>query len=210
MTRSLTLPDFGEAPTDPGFGPAPAAMSQAQEGGQDVDQLDAYDNGYKSGWADCAAAEAEERKSVSADLGRNLKDAELTFDAARRDVLAALGPLFEDIASTVLPELAAAAIAPTVLAELTALAENQAEARIEIVAAPGDCASLQRLVEDQGFEVRVRPEPAFAEGQVTLQAGATRRDLDVTGAARRIAEAIVTLNRTEPPPSDQWTDKGAA
>lgn len=191
MTSRLILPDFraGSAQTDFEFGTAESTADQVST--EAVDALETYDAGYKCGWADCAAAEAEERSGVAADLAKNLAEAQLTYEAARRDVLAALGPFFEDVVSTLLPRLAAEAIAPTVLAELGALAENQTVSHIEIHAAPSACPSIERLGETEHLaNLVVRPEPAFAEGQVSIRVGNERRDLDMAGAAARIAEAI--------------------
>lgn len=210
MPRSLILQDFSSSLPDRGT-PGSAQLTVGAEPANEADALESYDAGYKSGWADCAAAEAEERHSVGAALAKNLSEAELTYDAARRDVLAALGPFFEDVAATLLPKLAAAALAPTVLAELGALAEAQTGAKIEVFAAPSACASLERLGEFQHLgNLTVRPEPAFADDQVSIRAGAEQRDLDMSGAADRIAEAISAFSRQASEPDLQPLSQGAA
>ncbi len=188
MTRKLSLQDFGS--TAHGLADLDGASAQSSVPMSEPDALEAYDSGYKNGWADCAAAEANERSSVAVDLAKNLAEARLTYDAARRDVLAALGPFFEEVSATLLPQMAAAAVAPNVLAELGSLADAQADARIVIVAAPNACASLERLIDETELDATVRAEPAYAEGQVSIRAGADRRDLDMAGAAARITEAI--------------------
>lgn len=211
MTRTLVLQDFTTAAPDLdfGFGTAPSISDPGLS--EDVDALESYDSGYKCGWADCAKAEMEERDAVGAELAKNLSDAQLTYEAARRDVLAALGPFFEDVVSTLLPKMAAEAVAPTVLAELGALAEGQTVSQIEIHAAPSACASLERLGETEHLpSLRVRPEPAFAEGQVSIRAGTEQRDLDMAGAAARIADAIVTFSSQSSPSDDLNLSQGAA
>ncbi len=196
MTRRLILQDF-TAPVSASddqvervHGSTVSTLADA-----DVDALEKFDAGYKSGWADCAVAEAEERRSVGADLAKAISEATLTLDTARRDVLAALGPFFDEVVATLLPAIAAKAVAPTVLAELSALAEGQTFAQAEILAAPSVCASLERIVELEGFAgITVRPEPAFAEGQVSIRAGSERRDLDMAAATERIAHTIDGFN----------------
>lgn len=211
MTRSLILQDFSSASATPGIG------QDVQQPLPDLpftdapDALESYDAGYKSGWADCAAAEAEEQRSVAVDLAKNLSEAKLTYEAARRDVLAALGPFFEDVAATLLPQIAAAALAPTVLAELGALADGQTVSTVEIHAAPSACAALERLGETEHLSgLVVRPEPAFAEGQVSIRVGAEQRDLDMAGAAARISEAIHNFSTRFTQINDQIASKGAA
>lgn len=213
MTRQLALQDFAaDAAADGDLEGAHPAQPSPQAAAAEADALEAYDSGYKNGWADCATAEAEERSSVAADLAQSLSEAKLTYEAARRDVLAALGPFFEDVTSILLPRLTAAAAAPTVLAELAALAELQTDAGIEILAAPSTCASLERLIEAEELEVTLKPETALAEGQVSIRAGAERRDLDMDGAAARITEAIAGFCRqsSETTVPETTLSKGAA
>ncbi len=195
MSRALALEDFASDKPD-AFPVSEPSRSETEASSPmpEIDMLEAYENAYKSGWADCASAEAEERRGISVDLARNLKEATLTYETARRDVLAALGPFFEDIVATLLPRLAAAAVLPSVLAELDALANGASRSGIELHAAPATCPSLERLAESEGIDgMVVRPEPAFAEGQVSLRLGAERRDIDLASAADRIADAIASF-----------------
>lgn len=211
MTRSLVLQDFSSAAPAPNLGFAAPQPESTLQPAEETDALESYDAGYKSGWADCATAEAEEKHSVSADLAKNLSEAHLTYEAARRDVLAALGPFFEDVAATLLPKMAAAAVVPTVLAELGAMAEGQTVSKIEIHAAPSACASLERLGDTEHLiGLTVRPEPAFADGQVSIRVGSEQRDLDMASAAARIAEAIAGFGALDPQSDAQFASQGAA
>lgn len=211
MTRSLVLPDFASPGPEANIGsPFPATQAEVPASEQ-ADALESYDAGYKCGWADCASAEAEERNAVGVDLAKNLSTAELTYAAARRDVIAALGPFFKDVAETLLPKMAAAALAPTVLAELGALADGQSDQKIEVHAAPSACAALERLGEDEQLSgLVVRPEPAFADGQVSIRVGAEQRDLDMASAASRIADAIAAFSEITAHAEAPFSEKGAA
>lgn len=211
MTRSLILQDFTVATPDTNLAIEPPTLETSLFAEESVDALESYDSGYKSGWADCAKAELEERSAVGVALAKNLGEAKLTHEAARRDLLTALGPFFEDIVSTLLPSMAAEAIAPTVLAELGALAEGQTLSKIEIHAAPSACAALERLGETEDLlGLTVRPEPAFADGQVSIRAGSEQRDLDMAGAVARIAEAIAGFSAQNTTSVDLNASEGAA
>lgn len=211
MARNLILQDFASCRSEGGLNTPLASYAPTPQAADETDALESYDAGYKSGWADCAAAEAEERSAVGAALAKNLSDASMTYEAARRDVLAALGPFFDDVASTLLPQMAAAALLPTVLAELGALAEAQTLAQIEIHAAPSACASLERLGETHQISgLKVHPEPAFSEGQVSIHAGPEQRDLDMASAAARIAAAISDFSASVPEHNAQTRSQGAA
>lgn len=208
MTRSLILQDFASDTSDLSTAPQLAPEVPLQD---ELDALESYDAGYKCGWADCARAEAEERHAVTADLAKNLTAAEMTYEAARRDVIAGLGPFFEDVTATLLPKMAAAALAPTVLAELGALTEGQTSQQIEVHAHPSACAALERLGEAEDLsDLIVRPEPAFSEGQVSIRVGNEQRDLDMTAAATRIAEAIAAFSDQAIVSELHATSQGAA
>lgn len=183
MRRALFLEDFSA------FGPAAAAP--AAPSGDPEAALSAFDEGYRNGWDDCARAEAESHRKIGADLVASLQDVTLTYAEARQDVLVCLGPLFEDMAAQLLPRLAAEAIAPAVVAELREIAATAANARAVLIASPAALASLERLIAGQdGLDIDLRAEPAFAEGQVSIRFGPQRRDIDLTDAASRMADAI--------------------
>lgn len=166
---------------------ADAAATAASE----TDALEAFDKGYQSGWEDCARTEVEERRKIGADLAAGLRDLTLTHGTIRLEVLSALGPLLEEIVATLLPTMAAEAVVPAVLAELQQIARQNSETRIDLRAAPASCPALERLLEDHpDLPVSLQPEPAFAEGQVSIRFGVEQRDIDLGAAAARMAEAI--------------------
>jgi hypothetical protein len=205
MIRALTLEDFTRLTTTPPEAvPAPQETPTGPDAGDET--MAAFDEGYRSGWEDCAKAEAESQRRIGADLAANLKELSLSFAQARADVLTALGPLFEDMAAQLLPRLAAEAIAPAVIAELRAAADSATQAKAVLFAAPAALPALVQLVEMQdGLEIELRAEPAYAEGQVSLRFGSERRDVDLSDAARRMAEAIRAFaaqehGATQPPP----------
>lgn len=208
MIRALQLEDFTTT--------APIARQELlqepvnPEPGDDT--MAAFDEGYRNGWEDCAKAEAEANRKIGADLAANLQDLSLSYAEARADVLAALGPLFEEIAAQLLPTLAAEAVAPAVIAELRAAAETASDGRAILLAPPTAMGALARLIETQdGLEIELRAEPAFAEGQVSLRFGGARRDIDLSDAALRMAEAIrsfVAHERAHTPP--QTAQRGVA
>lgn len=212
MIRALHLEDFATttpAATPPSHTPAPQDAATPEPAD---DAMAAFDEGYRNGWEDCAKAEAESNHRIGADLAANLQDLSLSYAEARADVLAALGPLFEDMAAQLLPVLAAEAVAPAVIAELRAAAEAASDGRAVLFASPGAMPALARLIEMQeGLDIELRAEPAFAEGQVSLRFGTERRDIDLSDAAQRMAEAIrafIAQERTHSPP--QTARKGVA
>lgn len=206
--RALVLESFDtESEPDPSEATRPTPQKTAGE-----DALAAFDEGYRDGWEDCARAEAEAQRRITADLATNLAELSRGYEEARADVLANLGPLFEEMASQLLPTLAAEAVAPAVLSELTAIAETASAARAVLIASPAALPALERLLETQeDLEVELRAEPAYAEGQVSLRFGGERRDIDLSDAARRMAEALRAFVHQEAGPASLGSmQKGVA
>jgi flagellar assembly protein FliH len=188
MIRALSLEDFLSAEAS---SPVTPDVSPSDRQPDTDAALAAFDEGYRSGWDDCISADAETNRRIASDLTANLQDISLTYAEARQDVLNCLGPLFEDIAAQLLPSLAAEAVAPVVIAELRAVADGAAQARALLIAAPAALPALERLIAEQGLpDIDLRAEPAYAEGQVSIRFGTERRDIDLSGAAHRMAEAI--------------------
>ena len=186
MTRALRLEDFAPVGTDAATAAPVPPVAEAPDAA-----LAAFDEGYRNGWDDCAKAEAEAHRKIGADLAANLQDVALTYAEARQDVLTALGPLFEEIAAQLLPRLAAEAVAPAVIAELRSIATEASAARPVLIAAPAALPALERLLAGEDApDIDLRAEPAFAEGQVSIRHDGQRRDIDLTEAAARMAEAI--------------------
>ena len=181
--RRLDLDDFG----------APDVRGASLSASADLDavKLDAFEAGYRDGWDDCLAAEQSNRTQIGADLARGIADLSFTYAEARGDVLAALRPFLEGIADQFLPAVAAEALIPTVQTEIARLLAHVPDARGAVIAAPSVCPALEALVRDHvPAEITILPEPAYAEGHVTLRFGEELREIDLTAAADRIATSI--------------------
>jgi len=185
MSRPLNLDEFGSGP-----GGAPAPTRAPGEDSDDV-RLDVYETGYKCGWDDASAARDAEEGRLAADLSRSIQEMRFTYEEARAEVLGGLAPLLDGIVGRLLPAIAAEAVAPLVAEELDTAIGNLGHGRCEILAAPSSCPALERLADRHvEAEIVVRPEPAYAEGHVTLRFADEQREIDLDAAAARIGAAI--------------------
>lgn len=206
MTRPLNLDDFG----------ADADLSAPEpdtDPGQDLEsmRLDAYEEGYKSGWDDSRAAQSKSDTAIADDLAQAIRDANFSYHEARGDVLAAIRPVIEAIVEQVLPSLARGGLAAAVTAELIPALEQAAHLDCELVAAPDTIPILVKLMEDvSGLEVKMRPEPTFSPAQVSLRMGAETREVDLSRAVAEIGRELDQFTQrliAEPKGADA---KGAA
>ena len=195
MTRALQLEDFERPGTDLSFGTMteapPVQAEQMPEAELEGGNLDAFEQGYRSGWDDCTANEIEERRRVGADLAAALAEVVMTLDAARDEMMSSLQPVFEQIASQLLPAIVAEAVTPVLVEELRRIAEERCARKVELLASPATCPVIENLVAaTPDLTISVIPEATMAEGQVTLRFEEQRRDIDLSAAAEQMAEAI--------------------
>ena len=203
MTRALVLEDFGHPGTEDASafpGPAvPAEMPDAtppsaplvSHAELDGDGLDAFEQGYRNGWDDCIANETEERRRIGSDLAATLSEMSLAAEEMQREILSDLAPLLDQIAEQLLPPLAAEALAPVVMEQVRSIVAECGPVEIELLAAPEKCRPIEAVLQaSTDLAVRVLPEPAFAEGQVSIRISDQRRDIDLSEAAERMADII--------------------
>lgn len=154
-------------------------------------KLGAYDTGYRAGWDDAVAAQSTDQAQIGAELARNLKTMNFTFDDARGHVLAAMEPLLADIVARLLPEIARDTLAPLILDSLRPLAEQAAQSPIEIIINPAAQAAVAAvLAQSDGPPARITLEPNLGAGQAFLRFGQNETQIDLDGAILQISTAL--------------------
>ncbi len=143
-------------------------------------RLEAFEQGYKAGWDDAAAAQSEDQSRVAADFARNLQELSFTYHEARSHILGSLEPLLKEMVSKVLPRLARESLPQTIVDEVLSVTEIQTKAGIQIVISPANRLSLEQLVEAQeNLDVEIVEEPSMADGQAYLRFGDTEKLVDL-------------------------------
>jgi flagellar biosynthesis/type III secretory pathway protein FliH len=165
----------------------PAADAEARE----AERLAAYENGYRSGWDDCLAAEQDALRRVGAELARNLSDLGFTYHEARAQLLAETEALLDAVFRTVLSRAAGPAVARRLVDDVSELAASALDLPVEIVVAPADAGTVRALLPGATtFPLSLVEEPALAEGQAYLRFGHTERVYDMNQLSQRLCEAI--------------------
>ncbi|MGR3640263.1 hypothetical protein [Alterinioella nitratireducens] len=181
------------------FGATPVAASAPSDVDVEEVRLAGYETGYQSGWDDATTEREKSDQLIAADLERNLRDISFTYTEARNEVLTGLGGLFSSILSQFLPAIAAEAVGPIVDAELAALTNDLGEARCELLAAPRTVEQLGWLAErHMEIDLRLTPEPAFADGRVALRFAGEAREIDLSAMVDAMATAIRDFTQQEP------------
>ena len=157
-----------------------------------------FEQGYTAGWDDAVSAQQGDQTRIRADLARNLQSLAFTFQDARSHVLQSIQPLMLEMINRLLPEIARAALAPTVLEALTPLAADLADAPLTLVLNPAVRAQVEDLVAGAtGLPLAIEEEPSLPEGQVYIRFGTAETKVDLSQVTADIAAAVrafFTLN----------------
>ena len=160
-------------------------------GADQESRLEAYEQGYRAGWEDAAAAHAEDQRRIRVDLARSLQALGFTYQEARAHVLKSLAPLMQDMVGKLLPEMAREALAPTVLETLMPLAEQLADEPVTLVVNANDRKAIEELLEQAtGLPVTIVEEATLSEGQAFLRLGLQEVHIDLARATAEIAAAV--------------------
>ena len=154
-------------------------------------KLAAYEQGYKAGWDDAAAAQDEDQTRIRADFSRNLQQLAFTYQEARSHVLKGVEPLLKEMVSRLLPDMARETLAPMVLEQVMPMAEELADQPVALVVNPAMRAPVETLIaQATGLPMHIVEEPSLAEGQVYIRLGGAETKVDLTRVTADIAAAV--------------------
>ncbi|GAA0290766.1 FliH/SctL family protein [Rhodovulum strictum] len=183
MTR-FRLEDFS-APR-----PAKTVAQPEPPDAQDV-RLKAFEEGYKAGWDDAAAAEDAARARITADFAKTLQEMSFSYHEARAHMLGALGPLLTTMVERVMPQIAAAGFARTVVETAMQLAETQADRPVRIRVCPENRPALEDVIAaDPGLPLDIVDDATLGPGQALVAAGTAESEIDIDGMLSAIRTAL--------------------
>lgn len=181
MTR-LTLEDFSAA-EPPVAQPEPVDTHDIR--------LAAYEEGYKAGWDDATAAEAEAHARIAADFAKTLQEMSFSYHEARAHVLSALGPLLNAMVERVIPQIAAAGFARTVVETAMQIADAEVDRPVRMRVSPENRDALEDLVgSDPGLPLTVVEDDTLGPGQALVSAGTAENEIDIDGMLTGIRSAL--------------------
>jgi len=161
-------------------------------GAPDEDALESFDRGYKAGWDDASNAHSESQTKASSILIRNLEAIDFKLVEARGLILAALAPVLNEIAATLLPDMASQSLRSHLVSELETLLQNTAPDNVEIEVSLTDKAAIQALLAEHtryaSIDVKVRD--TLAEGQINISNPDLNHRIDIRSAISQISDSL--------------------
>ena len=189
MPRPVTLETFtGAAQPEPAADPDTVVM--ADEAFEEA-RLASYEEGYKAGWDDAAAAAEADGDTLRREAMRNLQALSFTFHEARGHLMEGLGPLFDSICDRLLPQIAQAAIGGHVRDTLLPLAAGAMDRPVTLLLHPAARATVEEALADGSAPpLDIVEDPTLGEAEVHLRGGGEERRIDLDAA---VAEIRTTL-----------------
>lgn len=188
MALPLRLESFDAPPADPA--PAPTAP--------DPGPPDGFDEGYRAGWDDAVAAAARDRDTITADFGKTLQDISFSYHEARSHVVQAVAPLLRAMAERVLPELARARFAETVLETARRLAEDAAGTPVEIRVCPENRVALEAVLGPAPpLPLTLIEDGDLGPGQARLKGRSAEREVNLDPVLAELGAAVNDFLETE-------------
>lgn len=186
----MAMPKLEVFDTDPPSTQA-SDMVVTQHGAIEEAKLAAYEQGYKAGWDDAAAAQSEDQGRIRADLARNLQQLSFTYQEARAHILKSVEPLLEEMVNRLLPETARKTLAPMVLEQVMPMAGELTGQPVALVLNPAARAAVEGLIEQAtGLPMVIEEEPTLPEGQVCIRLGDSEAQVDLSRVTADIAAAV--------------------
>lgn len=155
-----------------------AAMEEAR--------LAAWQQGFDAGAEAAAQAAASDQTRITEDLALSLQAVAFTWHEARVHVLTALEPLLVQMTATLLPQIAHAALAPTVHEAVMPMARGLADAPVTLAIHPDMRPAVAALCAPFTLE----DDPSLTRGQARLTLGQAETRIDLDRATADITAAI--------------------
>jgi flagellar biosynthesis/type III secretory pathway protein FliH len=154
-------------------------------------RLIAFDKGYAAGWDDAVGAQSDDAARLKSEVARSVQAMAFGFQEARAHLLKSLAPLISAMVGGLLPDVARASLAPTVVDLLMPMAEALTDTPVTILLHPRARENIEALLLNApGLPVTLVEDRNLGEGQVYLKSADTETLIDLDRATAEITAAI--------------------
>ncbi|MEN9061151.1 ABC transporter ATP-binding protein [Ponticoccus litoralis] len=182
------LEDFGSPGSGGAVEPEAPGIGEAEIEGA---KLEAFEKGYKAGWDDAVKAQSDDRTRISSAFGQHLQDLSFTYHEAYSQVMSAVAPILNEMAGTVLPQIARATLSQHIADQLDALTQEIGALDVVIAVAPARVEAVQGLLQqDFGFPIKLAADATLNEDQADIRFGETERQIDLGELIASVTEAV--------------------
>ena len=154
-------------------------------------RLEAYEEGYKSGWEDAVTATRTEQTQLSAEFVQQVQDMSFSYHEAHAKLSAVMTRLLTDIVARLLPELMQPALSAQLADQMRTLVEDQPKQAIELAVAPENRPLIEKLLSDHApVPFAIVEDPGLTMAQVFLRVDQTEREINLDAVTSTITSAV--------------------
>lgn len=150
----------------------------------------AREEGRAEALAEAALAADTAERALAEDVSRSLQEMAFAWHGARDQMLEALDPLLRSVLHTVLPPMAAAALAPQVAEAVLPLARQVTGADVRLVLHPDDRAAIEPRLPPAAFPLTIATDVAIPRGTARLLSAGAETRVDPVAASDAILAAL--------------------
>lgn len=186
MTIATIFEDFSQGPI----------LNKA--GASSLEELEAYETGYKAGWEDAKVAHQASKAHLSTALIKNVEQIEFSTAEIRAETLGRLHCVLVEIFEKLFPSLRQEALRGLLETELNQLLQQHAPSDIELSVSQDDQSVVSALVEEtselKSIQVVARKE--MSSGQAFVCFGSEKSKIDVQQAVSHISDTVAQFLKT--------------
>jgi len=172
----------------------------SEDMGQSEDRhLEAYEEGFQAGWDDANAAQSRGSAALETAAMQTLSDLSFTLAEAKSHTLAALKPLMEQLAHSIMPMIARDSLAPLIVEKILEAARKELETDLTLCIAPEDRNAIEVALEGHNdLPLRIVDEETLISGQASLDLGTTQHQIDLPALNAEIENAVSEFYALQP------------
>ncbi|SFS87757.1 flagellar assembly protein FliH [Sulfitobacter marinus] len=184
MTLAHLYDEFQEELETDGMN-SPQLATTAEE------NLQAFENGYQSGWQDATTAHGAEQERVLAELTQNFQDMQFTYHEARSKLLVSLRPIATAMLEKLLPGVSREALRSNLIEQISEVLAQSTEDSIEINVAPESLSAVQGIVDNQkDLPFTIKENADLGSAQADLRSSGLERHIDIDDMCERITQTL--------------------
>jgi len=184
MTLAHLYDEFQEDIATDGMN-SPQSATSAEE------NLQAFENGYQSGWQDATSAHGAEQEKILTELSQNFQDMQFTYHEARSKLLVSLRPIATAMLEKLLPGVSREALRSNLIEQIGEVLAQSTEDSIEINVAPESLTAIQDIASNQNdLPFIIKENTNLGARQADLRSSGLERHIDIDDMCARISQTL--------------------
>jgi flagellar assembly protein FliH len=169
-------------------------LNSSQSATSAEENLQAFENGYQSGWQDATTAHGAEQERVLSELAQNFQDMQFTYHEARSKLLISLRPIATVMLEKLLPGVSREALRSNLTEQINEVLTQSTEDSIEINVSPESLSAVQGIMDAQkDLSFIIKENANLGAAQADLRSSQLERHIDIEDMCERISQTLTAF-----------------